>query len=64
MGSENCCGGQMASENCCNDSDGDYDLLWWVRWGVRTAVVVEMGNENSCGGTDGERELCGGSVGY
>jgi hypothetical protein len=46
--------GQMGSENCCGGSDGEREVLWWVRWGVITVVVGQMGSENCCVGSDGE----------
>jgi hypothetical protein len=45
MESEICVVVQMGSENCCDGSDGEREILCWVRWGVRSAVVVQMASE-------------------
>jgi hypothetical protein len=56
--------GQLGSENYCGGSDVDLELLWWsfvscelvwlVRWGMRTAVLGQMGSVNCCVGSDEE----------
>jgi hypothetical protein len=54
MGSDNFCGRSDGDWELCFVSDGEREMLWWVRLRVRIIVMIRMGSEKCCDFSDGE----------